>query len=154
MRTRNRILWFFKRHQKTHGGSEDPPRGSEDPPVFLVGLSAIRILFIQHGWSNYFYNDLTRPIFTPKGSFSEGKWDPENVREIVWLVKYYSNLARTWVHVSWCFLGSSAKLVSLPSLKLTASSHLKMDGWKMSFLLRPGPFSGANLLLVSGGVHS
>ena len=29
------------------------------------------------------------------------------------------------------------------SLKLTASSHLQMDGWKASFLLGPGLFSGA-----------
>ena len=31
----------------------------------------------------------------------------------------------------------------VPSLKLTASLCLKMDGWNMSFLLGPGPFSGA-----------
>ena len=30
-----------------------------------------------------------------------------------------------------------------PSLKLRASLPLKMDGWNMSFLLGPGPFSGA-----------
>ena len=40
----------------------------------------------------------------------------------------------------------------LPSLKLTASLHLKMDGWNVSFLLGPGLFSGANSLLVSGSV--
>ena len=42
----------------------------------------------------------------------------------------------------------------LLSLKLTASLHLKMDGWNMleytSFLLGPGLFSGA--MLVSGSV--
>ena len=38
----------------------------------------------------------------------------------------------------------------LPSLKLTFS-HLKMDGWKMSFPLGPGLFSGAKML-VSGRV--
>ena len=29
----------------------------------------------------------------PKGSVLEGKWDPENFREIVWLVKYYEPVA-------------------------------------------------------------
>ena len=38
-------------------------------------------------------------------------------------------------------------------LKLTASLHLKMDGWNTNFLLgRLGLFSGANLLLVLGRV--
>ena len=41
----------------------------------------------------------------------------------------------------------------LPSVKLTASSHLKIDGWKMIHsLLGPCLFSGVNLLLVSGSV--
>ena len=30
----------------------------------------------------------------------------------------------------------------LPSLKLTASSHLKMDGWKMNFLFGMAYFPG------------
>ena len=38
----------------------------------------------------------------------------------------------------------------IPSLKLTASLHLKMDGWKMNFLLGWPIFSGE--LLVSGSV--
>ena len=38
----------------------------------------------------------------------------------------------------------------LLSLKLTASLHLKMDGWKMSFLLGFGLFSGALAVKVSG----
>ncbi len=38
--------------------------------------------------------------------------------------------------------------VELPgTLKLTASSHLKMDGWKMNFLLGFGLVSGAMLVL-------
>ena len=43
-------------------------------------------------------------------------------------------------------------LFSLPSLKLTASLHLKMDDWKtiLSFL-RPASFEGLKLL-VSGSV--
>ena len=41
----------------------------------------------------------------------------------------------------------------LHSLKLTASLHLKMDGWKMKcFLVGFGLFSGVNSLLVSGRV--
>ena len=32
----------------------------------------------------------------------------------------------------------------LPSLKLTAKTPVKMDGWKMSFLLGPGFLAGAN----------
>ena len=39
----------------------------------------------------------------------------------------------------------------LPSLKQTASLHLKMDGWNTNFLLGPGLFSGAKML-VSGSV--
>ena len=38
----------------------------------------------------------------------------------------------------------------VPSLKLTASLHLKMDGWKMSFLLGKPIFRGEPL--VSGSV--
>ncbi len=34
----------------------------------------------------------------------------------------------------------------------THKSHLKIDGWTMIFLLWPHLFSGANLLLVLGGV--
>ncbi len=43
----------------------------------------------------------------------------------------------------------------LPSLKLTASLPLKMDGWNtiLSYW-GPGLFSGANLLLVSGMVFT
>ena len=40
------------------------------------------------------YSDRKRDRFPPKGSVLEGKWDPENFREIVWLVKDY-NLARS-----------------------------------------------------------
>ena len=40
----------------------------------------------------------------------------------------------------------------IPSPKLTASSHLKIDGWNtVCFLLGPGLFSGA-MLLVLGSV--
>ena len=35
----------------------------------------------------------------------------------------------------------------LPSLKLTASLHLKMDGWKINFLLGFGLFLGAKWLV-------
>ena len=38
------------------------------------------------------------------------------------------------------------------TLPETNSSPLKMDGWNNSFLLGPGLFSGANLLLLSGRV--
>ena len=42
--------------------------------------------------------------------------------------------------------------ITLPE---TNSSHLKMDGWKMQFLLgRFGLFSGVNSLLVSGRVST
>ena len=39
----------------------------------------------------------------------------------------------------------------LPSLKLTFS-HLKMDGWTTSFLLGPGLFSGAKMLVLGSGI--
>ena len=39
-------------------------------------------------------------------------------------------------------------MVTLPE---TNTSHLKVDGWKTSFLLGPGLFSGAKIL-VSGSV--
>ena len=39
----------------------------------------------------------------------------------------------------------------VPSVKLTASLHLKMDGWKTIFLGQPAAFSGAKMLLVWGG---
>ena len=38
------------------------------------------------------------------------------------------------------------------TLTETNSSHLKMDGWNISFLLGPGLFSEANLLLLLGSV--
>ena len=41
---------------------------------------------------------------------------------------------------------------TIPSLKLTASLHLKMDGWSTTFLFFGGLFSGA--ILVSGRVTS
>ena len=40
--------------------------------------------------------------------------------------------------------------ISLPSLKLTASLPLKMDGWNTILSYWDGPFSGA--MLVSGRV--
>ena len=41
--------------------------------------------------------------------------------------------------------------VRIPSLKLAESSPLKMDGWKINFLLGWPNFRGE--LLVSGGVN-
>ena len=43
-------------------------------------------------------------------------------------------------------------LHDVPSLKLTASLHLKMDGWKMSFLLGQKAYFQRLWLLVSGRV--
>ena len=51
--------------------------------------------------------------------------------------------------------GCSMNYVVLPSLKLTASLHLKNGGWKLedkNFLLGPGLSPGAVAMLVSGRV--
>ena len=46
-------------------------------------------------------------------------------------------------------LDASEDLVSLPE---TNSSHLKIGGWKMNFLLGPGLFSGAFVCCSFSGV--
>ena len=48
---------------------------------------------------------------------------------------------------SWSLLD---KLINLPSLKLTASLHLKMDGWNNSFLLGWSIFRGELLVFREG----
>ena len=52
----------------------------------------------------------------------------------------------------WCpNLETHCCFVNVPSLKLTASLHLKMDGWNtiVSFW-GPGPYSGANCSFQGG----
>ncbi len=58
-----------------------------------------------------------------------------------------------WIVVAWWGVVSWWFLSTLPETNRLTFSHLKMDGWKISMLLGPGLFSGANLLLVSGSVY-
>ncbi len=55
--------------------------------------------------------------------------------------------------LAWCIYLHSTPQTIFPdivrfTLPETNSSHLKMDGWNTSFLLGPGLFSGAMLVVV------
>jgi len=51
---------------------------------------------------------------------------------------------------------TSITIIHFQGLSMLVSGRVvdpaKIMGWKMNFLLGPGPFSGANSLLVSGSV--
>ena len=80
-------------------------------------------------------------------------WGPTGL-----FIKRLSALVTTWETTdhhepeSWSSLSlwTSPLLTNLPSLKLTASLHPKMDGWKMIVSFWDGSLAGA--MLVSGSV--
>ena len=110
------------------------PRCANSPVSFQTKRSAswTRLFLSKTLVSNCWRTDLSTWKFPPNlrpRLGSRGTWRSE--QNIVWI--YPTN--RGW-RLKWRYIPGT--------LQLTASLPLKMDGWKMSFLLGGCLFSGAN----------
>ena len=96
----------------------------------------------------------------PKPSFATGiLGGGKQPKVYLWFVLIsFLNDTKFYMHVvqfffefdSWTFLLEVSSFMILPR---TNSSHLKMDGWKMSFLFGWRNLAGAMFLLVPGSVR-